>query len=122
MEYLYIEYEENYKETLAQIMEDEKEKIPETFKLLHALEKEKLSIALKERGNIVSSLVGKFDLKGLYIEYFASYNGYRGRGYGSKLLKYSEALAYKRGCHFVFLETMSFNAPNFYIKKGYNII
>lgn len=34
----------------------------------------------------------------------------------------AEAEAEKRGCHSVHLDTMSWQAPDFYLKKGYKII
>ena len=47
---------------------------------------------------------------------------FRGQGLGSKLLEAAEAEAKKRGCHSVHVDTMSWQAPEFYKKHGYKII
>ena len=47
---------------------------------------------------------------------------YRKQGLGSKLLEAAESEAKKRGCHSVHVDTMSWQAPEFYKKHGYKII
>ena len=47
---------------------------------------------------------------------------YRKTGIGSKLLKAAEEEAVRRGCHSVHVDTMSWQAPEFYKKHGYRII
>ena len=47
---------------------------------------------------------------------------YRKHGLGSKLLEAAEVEAKKRGCHSVHVDTMSWQAPEFYKKHGYKII
>ncbi|MDO4506892.1 MAG: GNAT family N-acetyltransferase [Spirochaetales bacterium] len=47
---------------------------------------------------------------------------YRRTGIGSKLLKAAEDEAVRRGCHSVHVDTMSWQAPEFYKKHGYRMI
>jgi GNAT superfamily N-acetyltransferase len=45
----------------------------------------------------------------------------RGKGHGQRLLAEAEQRAIERGCRHVFLDTFSFQAPDFYVKQGYEI-
>ncbi len=57
-----------------------------------------------------------------HIDTFWIDEQYRGNGYGRKLLENVEKIAFDKGCKLIQLETYSFQAPNFYIKNGYEII
>jgi GNAT superfamily N-acetyltransferase len=45
----------------------------------------------------------------------------RGQGFGAKLLKMTEEEAIKRGAQHAYLDTFSFQAPEFYSKNGYKV-
>ncbi|GAA5417441.1 acetyltransferase Atu2258 [Paraliobacillus ryukyuensis] len=45
----------------------------------------------------------------------------RHQGYGSELLQKIEAYARDKNCTMIHLDTFSFQAPNFYLKNGYEI-
>jgi GNAT superfamily N-acetyltransferase len=45
----------------------------------------------------------------------------RGQGLGSRLLALAEDEGRRRGCHHVFVDTMSFQALPFYLKHGYSL-
>lgn len=45
----------------------------------------------------------------------------RGHGYGHRLLLMIEQDAKKRGAKSVFLDTFSFQAPDFYLRHGYHV-
>jgi GNAT superfamily N-acetyltransferase len=67
------------------------------------------------RGGVVGHIWGDWmHLAILWVD-----EGLRGRGYGTRLLEAAEAYARERGCHAVYLETASFQAPDFYPRFGY---
>ena len=56
----------------------------------------------------------------LCIHYLFVDEHFRGKGLGSAILKATENEAKKRGCKYSFVDTFSFQAPEFYKKHGYN--
>lgn len=70
---------------------------------------------------IVGGLVGETYWQWLYIDVFWIDEFYRGRGYGDCLLATAEQEAIRRGCQYAYLDTFSFQAPEFYQKRGYVI-
>ena len=47
---------------------------------------------------------------------------YRASGVGSRLLREFETRARGRGCNVFYLTTLSFQAPDFYRKRGYEVL
>jgi len=70
-------------------------------------------------GNIIGGLTGRTYWQYLDIAFLWVDEKYRGEGYATKLLKAAEAEARERGCKRVFLDTLSFQALDFYLKLGY---
>ena len=70
---------------------------------------------------IVGGLVGLIYLNWLHIAALWMQEELRGQGYGNSLLSMAEAEANKAACTGVCLETLSFQAPAFYEKRGYEI-
>ena len=73
-------------------------------------------------GNIIGGIIGGTYWGWLYIDILWVDENFRHHGIGSKLLTAAEEEARKRGCHHVHLDTMSWQAPLFYKKHGYEEI
>ena len=58
----------------------------------------------------------------LYIEILVVDEAFRGRGLGSQLLRQAETYAKAEGCVGAYLDTLSFQAPSFYRKHGYEVL
>ncbi|MGP2737259.1 GNAT family N-acetyltransferase [Serratia nevei] len=57
-----------------------------------------------------------------YIHYLWIDEAQRGRRLGHRLLEAAEAHARQLGCASVSVDTFSFQAPNFYLKQGFQMI
>ena len=57
----------------------------------------------------------------LFVENLWVAERFRRRGLGSELLSQAEQRARERGCHSAWLDTWSFQAPEFYPKFGYTV-
>ena len=73
-------------------------------------------------GNIIGGILGGTYWGWMYVDILWVHTDHRGKGIGSKLLAETEAEAVHRGCHHVHLDTMSWQAPEFYEKHGYTLI
>ena len=58
----------------------------------------------------------------MYVDILWVHEDHRKNGIGTKLLLEAEKEAIRRGCHHVHLDTMSWQAPDFYRKHGYEVI
>ena len=74
-----------------------------------------------EAFNIIAGINGGMYWGWLHIDILWVNENFRKKGIGSKLLKAAESEAKKRGCHHAHLETMSWQAPEFYKKHDYNV-
>ena len=79
---------------------------PDNHELLNIVEYD-------ENKNIIGGILGGTYWGWMHI---------RKKGIGSQLLNAAEEEARKRGCHSVHVDTMSWQAPDFYKKHGYKII
>lgn len=87
---------------------------PENYSPLHIFLRD-------EQDRILGGLLGVFYWGWCSIEYLWVSEELRGQGYGSALLEMAEAEARKRGTTNINLDTMSFQAPDFYKAKGYEV-
>jgi GNAT superfamily N-acetyltransferase len=79
----------------------------------------KISITLRHRGAIVGGLSADTYLAWMFIALFWVDEKYRGKGFGSKIMRAAEEQARKRGVKHAYVDTFSFQAPGFYKKHGY---
>lgn len=73
-------------------------------------------------GNIIGGLLGGTYWGWMYIDILWVREDHRRQGVGSHLLTEAEKEAMRRGCHHVHVDTMSWQAPAFYQKHGYEVI
>ena len=70
---------------------------------------------------ILGGVIGITYWDWLYIDLMWLQEGLRQRGFGRRLLALAEEEARQRGAKHVYLDTFSFQAPDFYKKQGYRI-
>ena len=78
-----------------------------------------LTITLREGSKIVGGLVGETFLGWLYVSALWVADDFGGHGYGTRIMQAAEKEARRRGMTGVYLDTLSFQAPEFYAKLGY---
>jgi GNAT superfamily N-acetyltransferase len=72
-------------------------------------------------GEILGGVLGDMHWTWLHLDLLWVTEELRGRGYGRLLLLAIEDEARRRGASDVFLDTFSFQAPDFYKKYGYRV-
>ncbi|MEQ9899656.1 GNAT family N-acetyltransferase [Pectobacterium punjabense] len=112
------DYRKNEKEAGKALDAYTENKLGDNF----CFKEKKVSFIYKEDDNVVGRIVGSIFFNYLQIEMVVVDDRYHGKGIGGQLLAAAEKTALEEGCIFVYLESMSFNAPGFYEKKGYKII
>ena len=73
-------------------------------------------------GNIIAGIIGGTYWGWMYVDILWVHEDHRKQGIGTKLLAEAEKEAARRGCHHVHLDTMSWQAPEFYKKHGYKVV
>ncbi|UOQ84390.1 GNAT family N-acetyltransferase [Gracilibacillus salinarum] len=74
-----------------------------------------------EVGDVIGGVTGTMFWNHLHLDFLWVENEFRGKGYGSELLKQIEEVATENECRLIFLDTFSFQAPEFYKRNGYKI-
>lgn len=72
-----------------------------------------------EEGEVQGGLAGDVYFGWLFVRYLWVAEEHRGGGYGERLLREAEDEARSRGCHAIWLDTFSFQAPGFYHRLGF---
>lgn len=75
-----------------------------------------------ENQNVIAGILGGTYWGWLHIDILWVDEKFRRKKIGSRLLIAAENEAKKRGCHSVHVDTMSWQAPEFYRKHGYELI
>ncbi len=88
---------------------------PDNHELLNIVEYD-------DNGKVIAGILGGTYWGWMHIDILWVDEKYRRSGIGSKLLKAAEDEAICRGAHSVHVDTMSWQAPEFYKKHGYRII
>jgi GNAT superfamily N-acetyltransferase len=70
-------------------------------------------------GELIAGLLGETFWHWLYVNILWVHEDYRHAGLGRQLMARAEAEAKQRGCLHAYLDTMDFQAPEFYPKLGY---
>lgn len=70
---------------------------------------------------VLGGLLGETYWGWLHINILWLHENVRNQGYGTQLLGLAEQEAIRRGCHAVHLDTLSFQAPDFYERHGYKV-
>lgn len=73
-------------------------------------------------GSLIAGLCGESFWNVLHVDILWVDEPYRGKDYGSALLRRAEEVAQERLCEFIYLDTFDFQAPDFYLKQGYTIM
>ena len=78
-------------------------------------------IARDASGRIFGGLLAATQFTWLKIDILAIAPDFRGQDIGTRLMQAAEAGALSRGCTYVYVDTMSYQAPKFYEKLGYTL-
>ena len=80
------------------------------------------AVARDEEGNLVGGVSGRTLYRWLLIEVVWVHEDLRGAGLGARLMAMAEAEAIGRGCIGAQVDTVTFQAPGFYRKLGYETV
>lgn len=100
------------------VIEHNMKELPEELKTPN----ENISFVLKDdNGNISGGITANMFWHHMHIESLWVDENLRGEGYGRVLLEKLENIALEKGCRFIYLDTFSFQAPEFYKHNGYEV-
>ncbi|MEM5732220.1 GNAT family N-acetyltransferase [Shewanella algae] len=80
------------------------------------------AIARDSERQLIGGVSGRSIYRQLLIEVVWVAKEHRGSGLGSRLMALCEQEAIKRGCLAAQLDTLSFQAPAFYAKQGFEVV
>ena len=71
---------------------------------------------------VVGGLIARIELLWLRISIMATDPDWRSQGVGSALLSEAERIALSHGCRYSYVDTMDYQAPDFYEARGYRCV
>lgn len=80
-----------------------------------------IAFLAQERGCFVGAIVLESFWGNLHVKYLYVDENYRGKGIGASLIERTLKMGRESSCSFVFVETMSFQALEFYQKMGFQL-
>jgi GNAT superfamily N-acetyltransferase len=75
-----------------------------------------------ETQEVIGGLLGRTSMGLLFIDVFFLPESMRKHGLGSRVIRMAEAEAGRRGCTRAVLSTVTFQAPGFYERQGYEVL
>jgi GNAT superfamily N-acetyltransferase len=75
-----------------------------------------------DTGDVVGGLLGRTSMGLLYIDRFFLPERLRKQGLGSRIIRAAEEEGARRGCSWAILSTLSFQAPGFYERQGWQVL
>ncbi len=88
---------------------------------IDGLKEEVIPFEIREGQNLIGCIALQIFWGQLHIKYLFVEKNYRGKGFAKALMEHALEFAKTKGCHFAFVETMNFQAPDFYQKLGFKI-
>ena len=97
---------------------------PDYMEQLHQTEHEARSLVLLANvdSRVVGGLFAETQFAWLRISIMAVSPECRSRGIGAALLAEAERQAMARGCRYAYVDTMEYQAPRFYLARGFVIV
>jgi ribosomal protein S18 acetylase RimI-like enzyme len=74
-----------------------------------------------EGPTVLGGLIAETQFAWLKISVMAVHPERRSKGVGTSLLAEAERQSINRGCKYAYVDTMDYQAPQFYIKRGFRI-
>lgn len=81
---------------------------------IDGLNEDPISFEIVNGSEFMGAIVVQLFWNQLHIKYLFVEENYRGQGLARQLMDHALEFGKKRGCQFAFVETMSFQAPEFY--------
>lgn len=85
------------------------------------LDQEPISFEIRDGAKLVGCVVVQPFWGQLHIKYLLVEESYRGQGIARRLMEHALEFGKAQNCRFAFVETMNFQAPEFYQKLGFKI-